>query len=185
MNSREENSPAAPAEIQTRNFRSRVRRSYQQAIPISTKWVSDSNRQLGPFGSCWEGCYIWESGINDTVSKVKWPRDSRPDIHRLVSGTKEIPCSILIRPRTRRCSFWSLNLAARGSGMSRATRVSPKPYSSRQKKCWVDNIKEWTYLPMPELLTRASCKKSGRGFSSFVAPTIASTCILSCLTFDL
>ena len=127
VNSREENSPAAPAEIQTRNFRSRVRRSYQQAIPISTKWVSDSNHQLGPFGSCWEGCYIWESGINDTVSKVKWPRDSRPDIHRLVSGTKEIPCSILIRPRTRRCSFWSLNLAARGSGMSRATRVSPKP----------------------------------------------------------
>ena len=24
----------------------------------------------------------------------------------------------------------------------------------RQRKCWVDNIKEWTSLPMPELLTR-------------------------------
>ena len=28
-----------------------------------------------------------------------------------------------------------------------------------QKKCWMDNIKEWTSLPMPELLTRASCRK--------------------------
>ena len=27
----------------------------------------------------------------------------------------------------------------------------------RQKKCWMDNIKEWTSLLMPELLTRASC----------------------------
>ena len=26
----------------------------------------------------------------------------------------------------------------------------------RQRKCWMDNIKEWTSLPMPELLTRAS-----------------------------
>ena len=25
---------------------------------------------------------------------------------------------------------------------------------SRQRKCWMDNIKEWTPLPMPELLTR-------------------------------
>ena len=33
----------------------------------------------------------------------------------------------------------------------------------RQRKCWMDNIKEWTYLPMPELLTKASCrKKTGR-----------------------
>ena len=29
----------------------------------------------------------------------------------------------------------------------------------RQRKCWMDNIKEWTFLPMPELLTRASCRK--------------------------
>ena len=29
----------------------------------------------------------------------------------------------------------------------------------RQRKCWMDNVKEWTSLPMPELLTRTSCKK--------------------------
>ena len=28
-----------------------------------------------------------------------------------------------------------------------------------QKKSWMDNIEEWTSLPMPELLTRASCRK--------------------------
>ena len=34
----------------------------------------------------------------------------------------------------------------------------------RHRKCWMDNIKQWTSLPMPELLTRAYCKKkSGRG----------------------
>ena len=29
----------------------------------------------------------------------------------------------------------------------------------RQRKYWMDNIKEWTSLPMPELLTRASSRK--------------------------
>ena len=29
----------------------------------------------------------------------------------------------------------------------------------RHRKCWMDNIKEWTSLPMPELLTGASCRK--------------------------
>ena len=29
----------------------------------------------------------------------------------------------------------------------------------RQRKCWLDNIKEWTSLPIPELLTRASCRR--------------------------
>ena len=34
----------------------------------------------------------------------------------------------------------------------------------RQRKCRMDNIKEWTPLPMPELLTKASCrKKTWRG----------------------
>ena len=30
----------------------------------------------------------------------------------------------------------------------------------RQRKCWMDNIKEWTSLPMLELLTRASYIKT-------------------------
>ena len=29
----------------------------------------------------------------------------------------------------------------------------------RQRKCWMGNIKEWISLPMPDLPTRASCKK--------------------------
>ena len=36
----------------------------------------------------------------------------------------------------------------------------------RQRKCWKDNIKEWTSLPMPELLTRASCRKDWRRISA-------------------
>ena len=31
------------------------------------------------------------------------------------------------------------------------------------RKCWMNNIKEWTYLPMPELLAEASCRKDWRG----------------------
>ena len=29
----------------------------------------------------------------------------------------------------------------------------------RQRKRWMENIKEWIFLPMPELLTQASCRK--------------------------
>ena len=29
----------------------------------------------------------------------------------------------------------------------------------RQRKCWMDNTKEWIFLPMPELFTRASCRQ--------------------------
>ena len=32
-------------------------------------------------------------------------------------------------------------------------------WSAEEVLDWVDNIKEWTYLPMPELLTRVSCRK--------------------------
>ena len=30
----------------------------------------------------------------------------------------------------------------------------------------MDNIKEWTFLPMPELLTRASCRKDRKRISA-------------------
>ena len=36
----------------------------------------------------------------------------------------------------------------------------------QQKKCWMDNIKQWTSLPMPELLTRASCRKDWKRISA-------------------
>ena len=34
-----------------------------------------------------------------------------------------------------------------------------------QRKCWTGNIKEWTSLPMQELLTRASCRKDWKKFA--------------------
>ena len=34
------------------------------------------------------------------------------------------------------------------------------------RKCWMDNIKEWTYLPMPKLPTMASCRKSWKRISA-------------------
>ena len=33
----------------------------------------------------------------------------------------------------------------------------------RQRKCWIDNVKEWTSPPMRVLLRRASCRKDWRG----------------------
>ena len=35
-----------------------------------------------------------------------------------------------------------------------------------QRKCWMDNIKDWTSLPMPELLTTASCRKDWKRISA-------------------
>ena len=35
----------------------------------------------------------------------------------------------------------------------------------RQRK-WMDNIKEWTSLPMPELLIMASCRKDWKKIST-------------------
>ena len=64
--------------------------------------------------------------------------------------------------------------------MLHATTVSPKPFfrapgrvgdavigrGPQQSKFWMDNIKEWTSLPMPELLTTASCRKGRRRISA-------------------
>ena len=36
----------------------------------------------------------------------------------------------------------------------------------RQRKCWMDNIKEWSSLSMPELLTVASCIKDWNKISA-------------------
>ena len=36
----------------------------------------------------------------------------------------------------------------------------------RQRKCWMDNVKEWTPLPMPELFTRASYREGRKRVSA-------------------
>ena len=43
----------------------------------------------------------------------------------------------------------------------------------RLRKCWVDNVKEWTSLPMPKLLPVASCRQHWKRISaesSFMSP---------------
>ena len=40
----------------------------------------------------------------------------------------------------------------------------------RQRKCWTDNVNEWTSLPTPELLTRASCGKDWTRISAESSP---------------
>ena len=63
-------------------------------------------------------------------------------------------------------------------GMSQATTASPKPSikahrRGQQRKCWKNNIQEWTQLPMPELLTKASYRKDWKRISagsSFISP---------------
>ena len=91
--------------------------------------------------------------------------------------------------RARSTSLWvcknlflqlSRNGNLYGLGMSHAMTASPKPsftapwrvgqHRRQQKKCWMDNIKEWTYLSMPELFTRASCRKDWNKISAESSP---------------
>ena len=60
--------------------------------------------------------------------------------------------------------FWQLSRDghSHGSGMLQATTASPKPFTleggrrrGRQRKCWMDSVIAWTFLPMPELLITA------------------------------
>ena len=43
----------------------------------------------------------------------------------------------------------------------------------RQRKCWMDNIKQWTSLPMSEQLTRASCRKEWTRISAESSPLMS------------
>ena len=74
--------------------------------------------------------------------------------------------------------FWHVSRDGNlhGSGMSHVTTASPKPSfrapwrvgrrRGRQRKFWMDKIKEWTYLHMPEPLTRASCRNDWKRISA-------------------
>ena len=44
----------------------------------------------------------------------------------------------------------------------------------RQRKCWMDNIEEWTSLPMPELLKRGPCRKRLEGDLCWVVLHVSS-----------
>ena len=40
----------------------------------------------------------------------------------------------------------------------------------RKRKCWIENVKEWTYLIMSELLTLAPCRKDWKRISAESSP---------------
>ena len=95
--------------------------------------------------------------------------------------SRRLPLSSRVRraERRSRCQRrqaqrhrWSLESPPRGEvskpacTMSTATDLRRNIYGAedgrrrgRQRKCWMDNIKKWTSLPMPELLMTASCRK--------------------------
>ena len=63
---------------------------------------------------------------------------------------------------------WSVHVTRRDS-LSKTTlqgTLEGGRRRGRQRKCWMDNIKEWTSLPMPELLTRASRRKDWKIISA-------------------
>ena len=92
-------------------------------------------------------CYL-EHKTNDWVpSKISF-----------LAGPQE-PVMVTARDRNLHCS-----------GMSYATTASPNHPSGLlwwwATPCWMDNITEWTSLPMPELPTRASCTTDWKKISA-------------------
>ena len=80
-------------------------------------------------------------------------------------GTRKIsflfgPHEPLLATVTRRKRAW-FGYVTRHDSLSKTILLSTLEGWRRQgqkRKCWMDNIKEWTSLPMPELLARASCR---------------------------
>ena len=75
--------------------------------------------------------------------------------------------------------YWQLSRDgnSHGFGVSHATTASSKPSSKaptlkgarrrvQQRKCWMDNVKEWTSLPMPKPLARASGRNDWKTISA-------------------
>ena len=68
----------------------------------------------------------------------------------------------LVPLRTRKSLFWQLSRdghVARASHDSLSKTILQDTLEGGrrrdwQRKCWMDNIKEWTFLPMPELLIK-------------------------------
>ena len=67
------------------------------------------------------------------------------DRRTLTSTTHSVPCLL---------GIW-LDLF---STILLSTLIEGGRRCGRPRKCWMDNIKEWTSLPKPEQLTRASCR---------------------------
>ena len=55
--------------------------------------------------------------------------------------------------RVHRNLFWQLSRDGNSQGILEGGRRH-----GLERKCWMDNIKQWTSLPVPELLAMASCR---------------------------
>ena len=91
-------------------------------------------------------------------------RRTLPSAHKCLLGRREERSFTLCRPGVE-----ATVAAVNGSLTQRAKPLSYDLIGfapSRKRKCWMDNVKEWTSLPMPELLTRASCRKIWKKISA-------------------
>ena len=61
--------------------------------------------------------------------------------------------------------LWQLSRDGNLHGILRGTQEVRRRLG-QHRKCWMDNIKKWTSLPMRELLRRAFCRKAWKGISA-------------------
>ena len=126
-----------------------------------------------------DGMYALDCAVSRTVSQlpfvIRWPV-FRPDWEDFwICDFKQSLfvlglCGLGTSLWAHRYLFWQLSRDGNvhGSCMSRATTVSPNILQGiveggrcrgRQRKCWMDNVNEWTFLSMPELPTVAFRRK--------------------------
>ena len=148
---------------------------------VQALWVSC---QLHPPPRRWimdPACWLWEKRFQ--AFETKWPRKLL-HISYLEHKTNNRAWSTINFLMVHRNSAG--NWQETETCMVRTCHTPPQPLQNHPSEylgrwvtpwlaedCWMDNIKEWTSLSMPELLTRASCKNYWKRISaksSFMSP---------------
>ena len=142
--------------------------------PLSLWW---GTMPEGSLLKIW-GCQMFQPGVSQNIVLTALPTARKAAI--LISACLNIQLHVFQFPSIIRHQLqWSRPLAT-VKIWKLAWLMHVKPHNSllhtflqktleggrcrgRQRKCWMDNTKEWTSLPMPELLTRASCRKERTG----------------------
>ena len=112
-----------------------------------------------------------DSGIRDQV-----PEKTSPHVlleaqdQRLGAEQDQLPCgpagtSSGNCQETETCMVWVTRHHSLSNTVLQDT-VEGGRRRGRQRKCWMDNVKEWTTLPMPELLTMASRRQDWKRVSA-------------------
>ena len=101
--------------------------------------------------------YLWKEGLSahgGTLSRVRAFKHKEP----------------LLATVKRRKLAWFGHVTRRNSLSKKKNilqgTVEARRRLGRQNTCWMNNIKEWTSLSMPELLTRACCRKDWKRISA-------------------